>query len=201
MIEFLKGVLAHKSPTFVVIETSGGVAYRVNISLNTYSKIGEATTLRLWTVLQIREDAHTLFGFFEESERVVFNHLVSVSGVGAATAQVVLSSLSADEIRSAILSDNEGVFGRVKGIGPKTAKRIILDLKDKMKKDGGDLTNVSMLNISSQGNKLRDEALSAMLALGFQRIPVQKALNQILQSQPNIVSVEELIKQALRQMS
>ncbi len=201
MIEFLKGVLAHKSPTFVVIETSSGVAYRVNISLNTYSKIGDATTLRLWTVLQIREDAHTLFGFFEESERVVFNHLVSVSGVGAATAQVVLSSLSADDIRSAILSDNESVFGRVKGIGPKTAKRIILDLKDKMKKDGGDLTNISMLNISSQGNKLRDEALSAMLALGFQRIPVQKALNQILQSQPNIVSVEELIKQALRQMS
>ena len=114
MIEFLKGVLAHKSPTFVVIETSGGVAYRVNISLNTYSKIGDATTLRLWTVLQIREDAHTLFGFYEDSERAIFNHLVSVSGVGAATAQVVLSSLSADEIRSAILSENEAVFGRVR---------------------------------------------------------------------------------------
>jgi holliday junction DNA helicase RuvA len=198
MIDFIKGEIAFKSPAYLIIETSGGVGYRINISLNTYAKIESLEKVQLLTYLQIREDAHVLFGFAEESERVLFTHLISVSGVGPATAQVLLSGMSADEVRSAILSENEVAFSKVKGIGPKTAKRIILDLKDKMKKDGGE---AMLLNLAPQGNKMREEALSALVTLGFVRMNVQKVLNKILQEQPNIKTVEELIKAAIKQLS
>ena len=197
MIDYIKGAITFKNPTFVVVETSGGVGYRINISLNTYAKIESSENVILLTYLQIREDAHVLFGFAEESERVLFTQLISVSGVGPATAQVLLSGMSADEARSAILAENEVAFSKVKGIGPKTAKRIILDLKDKIKKEGGE----NVLNFSPSGNTMRDEALSALVSLGFVRMNVQKVLNKILQEQPNVKNVEELIKLALKQLS
>ncbi len=197
MIDFIKGQIVYKNPAFIIVETSGGVGYRLNISLNTYAKIEKEETVRLLTHVQIREDAHVLFGFAEESERVLFQMLISVSGVGPATAQVLLSGMNADEVRSAILGENEAAFNKVKGIGPKTAKRIILDLKDKVKKDGGETLS---LNLSSTNNTMRDEALSALMSLGFQRIAVQKVLNKILLEKAS-VTVEELIKTAIRQLT
>jgi holliday junction DNA helicase RuvA len=197
MIDFIKGEIAFKSPTYLIIETAGGVGYRINISLNTYAKIESLEKVNLLTYLQIREDAHVLFGFAEDSERTLFTQLISVSGVGPATAQVLLSGMNADEVRSAILSENEVAFSKVKGIGPKTAKRIILDLKDKVKKEGFETT----LNFAPAGNKMREEALSALVTLGFVRMNVQKVLNKILQDQPTIKSVEELIKTAIKQLS
>ncbi len=197
MIDFIKGLMVFKNPAFVVVETSGGVGYRINISLNTYAKIESMEQVKLLTHVQIREDAHVLFGFAEESERSLFQMLISVSGVGPATAQVLLSGMTADEAKSAILSESEAAFSKVKGIGPKTAKRIILDLKDKLIKDGGDAPlNLAMVG----GNTMRDEALSALISLGFQRIAVQKVLNKILQEQ-KVVGVENLIKVALKLLS
>jgi holliday junction DNA helicase RuvA len=197
MIDYIKGKIAFKNPTYVVVETSGGVGYRINISLNTYSKIEGLEDVLLITHLSIREDAHVLFGFAEETERVLFIQLISVSGIGPSTAQVLLSGMTVDEVRSAILSDNEVAFSKVKGIGPKTAKRIILDLKDKIKKDGGEM----LLNLPTQGNKIREEALFALVTLGYVRMNVQKVLNNILKEQPNIKTVEELIKLALKLLS
>ncbi len=197
MIDFIKGQIAYKNPAFLIVETSGGVGYRLNISLNTYAKIEKEETVRLLTHVQIREDAHVLFGFAEESERQLFQMLISVSGVGPATAQVLLSGMNADEVRSAILGENEAAFNKVKGIGPKTAKRIILDLKDKVMKDGGETMN---LNLSGSNSTMRDEALSALMALGFQRIAVQKVLNKILLEKA-AATVEELIKTAIRQLT
>lgn len=197
MIDFIKGQIAYKNPAFLIVETSGGVGYRLNISLNTYAKIEKEETVRLLTHVQIREDAHVLFGFAEESERQLFQMLISVSGVGPATAQVLLSGMNADEVRAAILGENEAAFNKVKGIGPKTAKRIILDLKDKVMKDGGETMN---LNLSGSNNTMRDEALSALMALGFQRIAVQKVLNKILLEKA-AATVEELIKTAIRQLT
>lgn len=196
MIDFIKGSIVFKNPAFIVVETSGGVGYRINISLNTYAKIESMEQVKLLTHVQIREDAHVLFGFAEETERSLFQMLISVSGVGPATAQVLLSGMTADEAKSAILSESEAAFSKVKGIGPKTAKRIILDLKDKLIKDGGD----APLNLAVAGNTMRDEALSALISLGFQRIAVQKILNKILQEQ-KVTGVEDLIKVALKLLS
>ena len=193
MIDFVKGLIVFKNPAFVVIETTGGVGYRINISLNTYAKIESLEQVKLLTHLQVREDAHVLFGFSDESERSLFQMLISVSGVGPATAQVLLSGMTADDARVAILSENEAAFSKVKGIGPKTAKRIILDLKEKLKKDGGE----GALNLAVSGNTMRDEALSALVSLGFQRIAVQKILNKILQEQKTN-NVEDLVKTALK---
>jgi holliday junction DNA helicase RuvA len=198
MIDFIKGQIAYKTPTYLVIETSGGVGYRVNISLHTYTKVEKEENVRLLTHLQIKEDAHTLYGFAEDSERTVFQHLISVSGVGATTAQVMLSAMNPDEIRAAILGENEAAFNKVKGIGPKTAKRIILDLKDKMKKDGGG-ADLAQLNLSVATGTMRDEAIAALTTLGYPRIAVQKTLNKILNDQ-KVASVEELIKLGLKQM-
>ena len=197
MITYIKGLLTYKTPTFIVVET-GGVGYHINISLNTYTQVEKLESVKILTQQIIREDSHTLYGFAEEAERTLFLHLISVSGVGPSTAQLVLSSMTPEEIRSAIISENAALLGKVKGIGPKTAKRIILDLKDKLVKDGG--AEVS-LTISSQNNTIREEALSALVALGFNRIEVQKALNKLLKEQPTIHNVEELIKLALKQLS
>ncbi len=196
MIDFIKGAIAFKTPTYIVIETSGGVGYHVNISLHTYSQIEKSETVRLLTHLQVREDAHILFGFADEAERKIFRLLIEVSGIGTSTAQVVLSSMNPDEVRIAILNESEVTFSRVKGIGLKTAKRIILDLKDKVKKEQGDLT----LNLSSVNNTIREDALLALSNLGFQRIPTQRALNKILEDNPT-ASVQEVIKSALKILS
>lgn len=196
MIDFIKGLIAFKTPTYIVIETSGGVGYHVNISLHTYAQIEKSETVRLLTHLQVREDAHILFGFADEAERKIFRLLIEVSGIGTSTAQVVLSSMNPDEVRIAILNESEVTFSRVKGIGLKTAKRIILDLKDKVKKEQGDLT----LNYGAVNNTIREDALLALSNLGFQRIPTQRALNKILEDNPT-ASVQEVIKSALKILS
>ena len=196
MIRYIKGEITFKNPAYIIVET-GGIGYHINISLITYALIEKEERVKILTYLHIKEDAHTLYGFAEEAERSLFVHLISVSGIGPNTARVVLSSMTAEEVRAAILSENVQAFKKVKGVGPKTAKRIILDLKDKMIKESGD----APLNISVQSHTMRDEALSALVALRFPKITVQKALNRILKEQPDVASVEELIKMALKQLS
>ncbi len=196
MITYLKGPITHKNPSFVVVE-AGGVGYHVNISLFTYAKLEKAEAVKLLTYYHVKEDAHTLFGFSEERERGLFKHLISVSGVGPSTALVVLSSMNPDEVRAAIIGEDVASIRRVKGIGPKTAQRIILDLKDKLIKESGE----SPIMVSPQSNTLRSEALSALVNLGFPRPAVQRVLNRILQSEPNTKTAEELIKLALRELS
>lgn len=196
MITYIKGEITFKNPTFIVVE-AGGIGYHINISLNTYSQIEKLERVKILTHLHIKEDSHTLYGFSEASERSLFRHLISVSGVGPSTAQIALSGLNPDELRAAIIGENEATFKRVKGIGPKTAKRIILDLKDKVLKESGDMP----LTLGVQDNTSREEALSALVALGFNRIQVQKTLNKVLREAPNPESVEYLIKLALKQLS
>ena len=196
MISYLKGNITFKSPSYIIVETAG-IGYKVNITLHTYSQIEQLEQIKILTHLHIKEDSHTLYGFAENAERSLFKHLISVSGIGPNTARVLLSSMRPEEARNAIITEDVLAFKKVKGIGPKTAKRIILDLKDKMIKESGDAPT----SLSTQDNTFREEALSALVALGFARIKVQKSLNSILKSQSNITSVEELIKIALKQMS
>ncbi|MEN0006662.1 MAG: Holliday junction branch migration protein RuvA, partial [Bacteroidota bacterium] len=169
MIAYLKGEITFKSPTYILVEAAG-VGYHVNISLHTYSQIEKLEHVKILTHLHIKEDSHTIYGFAEATERSLFVHLISVSGIGPSTAQVLLSSMNPEEVRSAIVGENVASFKKVKGIGPKTAKRIILDLKDKMVKESGD----APLSLLPQDNTIREEALSALVALGFARVHVQK---------------------------
>ena len=196
MITYIKGDITYKSPTYIVVET-GGIGYHINISLHTYSKIESLEKVQIITHLQIKEDSHTLYGFADENERRLFRLLISVSGIGTATAQILLSSMNPDEVRSAIISENVHAFNKVKGIGPKTAKRLILDLKDKMLKESGD---ISPTITSSADNTLRQEALSALVSLQVNRIQAQKVLNKILRDKPDVKNVEELIKLAFREL-
>ncbi len=196
MISYVTGAITFKSPTYVVVE-AGGIGYQINISLNTYSQIEKLESVKILTHLHVKEDSHTLYGFVDEAERSLFILLLSVSGIGPNTARILLSSMTAQEARAAIISEDVLAFNKVKGIGPKTAKRIILDLKDKILKDSGD----SPIALSVQDNTIRDEALSALVALGFARVQVQKVLNRILSGQSKVVSVEELIKLSLKQLS
>ena len=196
MITYIKGAITFKSPTYIIVET-GGVGYHVNVSLHTYAQVEKLETVKILTHLHIKEDSHTLYGFSEDIERKLFVLLISVSGIGPNTAQILLSSLNPDELRAAIISEDVLTFKRVKGIGPKTAKRIILDLKDKVMKDSGEVP----ITIGPKDNTIRNEALSALVALGFSRIQVQKALNKILKEQPDVTNVENLIKLALKQLS
>ena len=196
MISYIKGAITFKSPTYVVVE-AGGIGYHVNISLNTYAQIEKLETVKILTLLHVKEDSHTLYGFAEEMERSLFVLLLSVSGIGPNTARILLSSMTAQEARTAIISEDVPAFNKVKGVGPKTAKRIILDLKDKILKDSGE----SPVPLSIHDNTIRDEALSALVALGFARIQVQKVLNKTLSDHKSIEGVEELIKLSLKQLS
>ncbi|MEM0995090.1 MAG: Holliday junction branch migration protein RuvA [Bacteroidota bacterium] len=197
MINYIKGKINYKTPTYIVVETYG-IGYEVNISLNTYTEIEKLEELKILIHQHIKEDSHTLYGFSTAVEKSLFRHLISVSGIGPNTAQIVLSGMKPDEVRAAIIGEDDRAFSRVKGIGPKTAKRIILDLKDKILKDSGEET---ILPTGASNNTFRDEALSALLALGFNKIKIQKVLNKVLKTQPNIGSVEVLIKAALKQLS
>lgn len=196
MIAYVKGEITHKNPAFVVVE-AGGVGYHVHISLHTYAQIEKLEQVKLLVHQVIKEDAHQLYGFAEDGERGLFRLLISVTGVGPTTAQLVLSSLSPDELRAAIIGENELAFKRVKGIGPKTAKRVILDLKDKVMKDSGE----EAAFLAPADNTMREEALSALVSLGFARPQVQRTLNALLREQPGIAGAEQLIKLALRQLS
>ena len=196
MISYIKGDITYKSPTFVIVE-AGGIGYHINISLNTYAAIEKLERVKLLTHFVVKEDSQTLYGFENGMERQMFTHLISVSGVGPSTARLMLSSMTADELRSAIIGEDLVAFKKVKGVGPKTAKRLILDLKDKMLKEGGD----QPLLITPANNTMREEALQALVALGFMKSQVQKTLNRILREQPNIDSVQKLIKLALKNLS
>lgn len=196
MITYIKGSLAHKNPSFVVIE-AGGIGYHINISVQTYSKIEQSETAKLLTHFYVKEDQQTLFGFYEERERRLFRLLIGVSGVGPSTAMVVLSSLTVEEFQAAILGEDVAAIRRVKGIGPKTAQRIILDLKDKLAKES--LAEPTML--SPKSNTQRAEALSALVNLGFARPAVQRALNRVFAAEPELAAAEDIIKQALRELS
>ncbi|WP_338408014.1 Holliday junction branch migration protein RuvA [uncultured Flavobacterium sp.] len=193
MIAHLQGKLVEKSPTQVIIDC-GGVGYHVNISLHTYSLLPTTDFIKLFTHLQIKEDAHTLFGFVEKSEREIFKMLLSVSGIGASIARTMLSSLDPKQITNAIASGDVVTIQSIKGIGSKTAQRVILDLKDKVLKLY-DLDEVSM----SQNNTNRDEALSALEVLGFVRKASERIVEKIIKENPES-SVEYIIKQALKNL-
>ncbi|MFT7588130.1 MAG: Holliday junction DNA helicase RuvA [Limisphaerales bacterium] len=195
MIAYIEGKLTHKSPAYVILET-GGIGYQIHISLHTWTKIQSLERCRLLTHQQIKEDAHTLFGFFEEDEKQLFIQLISVSGVGPSIGRMVLSSLSPDEVKEAILTENEAVIKAVKGIGPKSAKRLILELKDKV----GNINTTTAVNMSTGHNTLRNEALTALVMLGFARAAGDKAISKVLKSQPDIKTVEDLIKLALQNL-
>jgi Holliday junction DNA helicase RuvA len=193
MITHLQGKLVEKTPTQIVIDCAG-VGYHVNISLHTYSLLPTTDFIKLFTHLQIKEDSHTLFGFAEKSEREIFKMLLSVSGIGASIARTMLSSLEPKQIINAIASGDVLTIQSIKGIGTKTAQRVILDLKDKMLKIY-DIDEVSM----SQSNTNRDEALSALEVLGFVRKASERIVEKIVKENPDS-SVEFIIKQALKNL-
>jgi holliday junction DNA helicase RuvA len=194
MIAFIEGDLVEKNPAYVVINCSG-VGYLIHISLNTYSKLPDSGRVKLHTSLIIREDAHTLFGFFQQNEKNLFKHLISVSGVGPNTARMILSSLSVEEVNQAIVGNNASVLQMVKGIGAKSAQRIVVDLKDRIEKEGF----VAEENLVLSNNTLREEALSALVMLGYNKPVAQKTINQILKKNAGVdMSVEQLIKEALK---
>lgn len=193
MIAHLQGKLVEKSPTQIIIDC-GGVGYHVNISLHTYSLLPSTDFIKVYTHLQIKEDAHTLFGFMEKSEREIFRLLLSVSGIGASIARTMLSSLDPKQITNAIASADVVTIQSIKGIGSKTAQRVILDLKEKVLKLY-DLDEVSM----SQSNTNRDEALSALEVLGFVRKTSEKIIEKIVKEDPD-ASVEAIIKKALKNL-
>jgi Holliday junction DNA helicase RuvA len=196
MIAYIKGEITHKNPAFVVVEAAG-LGYHIHISLHTYAQIEKLEVVKLLIHQVIKEDAHLLYGFATDAERTLFRLLLSVTGVGPTSAQLVLSALSPDELRAAIVGENEATFKRVRGIGPKTAKRIILDLKDKVIKDGGEEISFT---VAADG-QLREEALAALVSLGFPRPQVQRVLNAILRDHAGLQSAEQLIKLALRELS
>jgi len=193
MIHHLKGQLIEKNPTYVVIECNG-IGYSVNISLHTFSLISDSEAVSLYTHLQVKEDSHTLYGFAEKSEREIFRLLISVSGVGTNTARMMLSSLQPREVTEAIASGNVPTIQSVKGIGAKTAQRIILDLKDKVLKVLGD-DEVFI----SQSNTNKEEALSALEILGYNRRQAGKVVEKILKEDPES-TVESIIKLALKKL-
>lgn len=193
MIAHLQGRLVEKTPTEVVIDCNG-VGYQVNISLHTFSLLPDSENIKLYTFLQIKEDAHTLFGFMEKAERELFKLLISVSGVGAGTARTMLSSLEPKQIIQAIASGDVVTIQSIKGIGAKTAQRVILDLKDKVLKVY-DLEEVSV----SGYNTNKDEALSALEVLGFNKKAAEKVVEKIVRENPG-VTVETIIKQALKNL-
>ena len=194
MITQLQGKLVEKNPTNVVIDCNG-VGYFVNISLNTYAALPEGEAIKLYTYLQIKEDAHTLYGFLTKAEREVFTLLISVSGVGAGTARTMLSSLTAAQVRNAIVNGEIATIQSVKGIGAKTAQRVVLDLKDKMLK----LQDFADAPISAVSTH-KEEALAALEVLGFVRKQAEKVVDKIVQAAPESLSVEDIIKQALKSL-
>jgi Holliday junction DNA helicase RuvA len=196
MIAYLNGKLVFKDPTYVIIDV-GGIGYHVKISLQTFSKIKDEEQIRLLTFLHIKEDAHTLYGFSEESEKRLFLLLISINGVGANTGLMILSSLSTEEVEHAILSADVATIQAVKGIGAKTAQRIILELKDKVGK-AGSAGSTTPLGFLKGGNKIREEALQALITLGFPKALAEKNITSVLKKTNGEISLEDLIKASLK---
>lgn len=198
MFAYLKGQITYKTPTYIYVECQG-VGYHVNISLFTYSKLENLDSVKILTYLHVKEDEQSLYGFFDNEERVLFILLLSVSGIGVNTARVILSYMSPEEVKTAIIQENAFALGKVKGIGPKTAKRIILDLKEKVMKEAGDI----QMPVFQDGisPSVKSEAMSALLALGFPKPAVDKHIKAIPDAEAENLQVEELIKRVLKQMN
>ena len=195
MLHHISGRLTHKTPTELVIE-AGGIGYLINISLNTYDQLGSSESQTLLVVPIYREDNQTLYGFLKEEERQMFKLLISVSGVGANTARLILSAMNPTELANNILSENDAALKKIKGIGPKSAKRLVVELKDKVEKGfEGELN----LNISQQGNSVIHEALSGLVVLGFDRAKSNKVLHA-LYSENKEYTVEQLIKEGIKKL-
>ena len=194
MYAYIDGKLTYKSAAFVVID-AGGVGYHINISINTYSKLKDSEKCKLFTWLHVKEDAHTLYGFIDEGERRLFLHLISIPGIGPNTGRMMLSSITPEEIQSAIISGNVSLIQRIKGIGPKSAQRVILELQDKLRKEGTDTLSTVPLN-----KTVREEALSALVMLGFARNAAEKVIEQEINKNDGDLTVEKLIKSALKNL-
>jgi holliday junction DNA helicase RuvA len=192
MYAYLQGKFTYKSPAQVYVDVNG-VGYEVNISLNTFSHIQNLEEGKLFTHLQVKEDAHVIYGFFDKLEKDMFVLLTGVSGVGAATARMMLSSLKPEEVSLAIVQSNVKQLEGVKGIGKKTAERLVLELKDKLSKNSSD-ANVSM----HMGNSLETDALNALTALGISRTQAENAIQKIIRAEPPVSNLEDLIKKALK---
>ncbi|MGB1231206.1 MAG: Holliday junction branch migration protein RuvA [Winogradskyella sp.] len=193
MITHLAGKLVEKNPTHIVIDCNG-IGYFVHISLHTFSQIPDKEHVKIYTYLQVKEDSHTLYGFSSKTERELFKLLISVSGIGANTARTMLSSLSPEQVKEGIASGNVGIIQSVKGIGVKTAQRVIIDLKDKVLKIYG----IDELSLTPN-NTNKDEALSALDVLGFNKKQSEKIVDKILQNEPD-AQVERIIKEALKNL-
>ena len=194
MIAFLKGRLVHKDPTHVVIDVNG-VGYQVHISLNTFSEIKDREDIQLSTHLHVREDAQILFGFGSAAEKSMFQHLIAVNGIGPNTAMVVLSYMPPNELRAAIVREDAATLQSIKGIGGKTAQRMILELKDKLKKESGEELAGGAAPVY---NKTKQEALTALMTLGIPRAAAEKSIDTVLKKSGNSLTLEDLVKQALK---
>ncbi len=193
MYEYIKGHIIESSPAHCIIENNG-LGYFINISVNTYTKLQQQKEIQLFLYEQIREDAHNLYGFYDTTERNIFIHLISVSGIGANTARMMLSSMSPAEINEAIITSNVNVLKAIKGIGAKTAQRIIVDLTDKLGKEP-----IDQKLFMGTNNALKEEALSALVMLGFAKASAQKVVDKIIASEPDS-KVEDVIKKSLKML-
>ena len=192
MFAYLDGKFVYKSPAMVQVDVNG-VGYEVQISLNTYSKIQHLEKGILQTFLLVREDAHILFGFFDKTEKEMFIHLISVSGIGATTARMMLSYMKPEELTRSIVLGDSHALEKVKGVGKKTAERLVLELRDKLAKQPLD-TNISAM----KNNTLHSDALNALMALGIARNTADQAIQRVMQSDPSLTSLEDVIKKALK---
>lgn len=198
MYAYLKGKLTYKSPTLVYIEC-GGVGFQVNITLQTYSEIEKLEETILYTQQIVREDGHFLYGFYSEDEKNIFNHLISVSGIGPNTARLMLSSLSVQELTNAIIYEDVRLIQSVKGVGPKSAQRVIIELRDKVKKEIY-LQSSELGIMANSKSEIFSEAIAALSMLGFAKNQSEKAIQTVLKINPNINTTEDLIKQSLKNL-
>ncbi|HEY4653832.1 MAG TPA: Holliday junction branch migration protein RuvA [Cyclobacteriaceae bacterium] len=194
MIAFLDGKLVHREPTFIQVDVNG-VGYHLHISLQTFADIKNQDTVRIYTHLAVREDAHILYGFSSESEKKLFQLLISVNGVGPNTAIVMLSYLNTSELKAAIVREDVAALQAVKGIGGKTAQRVIIELKDKLRKESPE---DGLTILTGSRNTLRHEALSALITLGLPKSAAEKSVDAILKKSGNTITLEDLVKQALK---
>lgn len=194
MIAFLRGHIVEKDPSNLLIDVNG-VGYHVRISLHTYSELHEDHDIFIYTHMHVKEDSHTLYGFYFIEEKTIFQQLISISGVGPNTALLILSSMKPEELMSAIVNEDETAIKSVKGIGGKTAQRIILELKDKLPDD---LLEISSSNSSNNNNTIRSEALSALLTLGYTKAAAEKAIENVMREHGADIRLEDLIKSVLK---
>lgn len=194
MITYLNGTITFQCPTYVIIEC-GGIGYQVNISLNTYSVIQGKEEYKLYTYFDVKEDSQTLYGFATQEEKDLFSDLISVSGIGPSIGRMILSSYDPKDIKQAIIQDNVTKIKGVKGIGPKSAKRIILELKDKLSKD----EEAEEFGVQ-QNNTWQEEALQALITLGFNKNDVDKVVRELLATDTHIGSIEDLIRKSLKKL-